>query len=274
MKWYVSYQINLFYCKFFFTKDPQGIAALKKSLELSPNNMQVLMALAVSYTNESIQSHALKMLTQWLHCHPKYKHLVPENLIQNVESNMASTLIRGPHLKEIQHIFLEAVKENPTEVDPDVQGALGVLFNLSSEFDKAVDCFRAALQVRPENAKVWNRLGASLANGSRSVEAVEAYQRALEIEPGFIRVRYNVGVCCMNLKAYKQSAEHLLTALNMQATSVTRSGLASSVTSSSQQMSESIWSTLKMVIALMGRTDLQEYTNNRNLNALNEAFKD
>ncbi|XP_055858917.1 peroxisomal targeting signal 1 receptor [Episyrphus balteatus] len=256
--------------------DPQSIAALKRSLALRPNNMRVLMALAVSYTNESLQSQALKSLTTWLHCHPKYSHLVPEHLLGPASNSLTSSLMRGPELKEIQHIFLEAVKQNPNEIDAEVQEALGVLFNLSSEFDKAVDCFQAALHVRPQNAKIWNRLGASLANGNRSVEAVEAYQRALEIEPGFIRVRYNVGVCCMNLKAYKQAAEHLLTALNLQASSAVRSELkeGAALSSSSSQMSDTIWTTFKMIISLMGRTDLHEHVNHRNLDALNEAFKD
>lgn len=238
--------------------------------------MRALMALAVSYTNESLQSQALKSLTTWLHCHPKYNHLVPDHLLGPASNSSTTSLMRGPELKEIQHIFLEAVKQNPNEIDAEVQEALGVLFNLSSEFDKAVDCFQAALHVRPQNAKIWNRLGASLANGNRSVEAVEAYQRALEIEPGFIRVRYNVGVCCMNLKAYKQAAEHLLTALNLQANSTVRSGLKEGavLSGSSSQMSDTIWTTFKMIISLMGRSDLHEYINDRNLNALNEAFKD
>lgn len=68
----------------------------------------------------------------------------------------------------------------------------------------------------PNDALLWNRLGATLANGGRSEEAVDAYRHALNLSPGFIRCRYNLGISCINLNAHRQAVDHLLTALNMQ----------------------------------------------------------
>ena len=65
---------------------------------------------------------------------------------------------------------------------------------------KTSDCFKAAL-----NPKLWNRLGATLANGNRPEDAMDAYHRAINIEPGYIRARYNA---CINLGAYNEVAEH------------------------------------------------------------------
>ena len=154
-------------------KDPNAIAALKKSLELNPSNLKVLMALAISYTNESYQNNALKMLNQWMKTNPKYSNLVPGGGEEaaGVEE-IASSRIRGMELEMTQELFLTAVQQNAAtnEFDVDVQEALGVLFNLSSEYEKAVDCFQAAVEMAPENAKLWNRLGASYANGNKPVE--------------------------------------------------------------------------------------------------------
>lgn len=154
-------------------KDPNAIVALKKALELNSSNLKVLMALAISYTNESYQNQALKMLNQWMRVNPKYTNLYNSVRGENAGvEELASSRIRGMELENTQELFLRAVQLNAesNEFDVDVQEALGVLFNLSSEYDKAVDCFQTAVQMSPENAKLWNRLGASFANGNRPTE--------------------------------------------------------------------------------------------------------
>lgn len=107
-------------------KDPNAIAALKKSLELQPNNGKVMMALAVSFTNESLQNQALKMLMSWLKNHPVYGALVPMPMENPTESNpdMPSSLIRGPELMEVQNLLLKAVQASSPNVDAELQVTL------------------------------------------------------------------------------------------------------------------------------------------------------
>lgn len=52
----------------------------------------------------------------------------------------------------VKDMYIEAAQRSldTGSVDADVQNGLGVLLNLNNENDKAVDCFKAALQIRPE----------------------------------------------------------------------------------------------------------------------------
>ncbi|KAK5601302.1 PEX5- protein [Crenichthys baileyi] len=189
-----------------------AIVSLQRCLELHPNNLPALMALAVSLTNTGMRHDACEALLRWLKHNPKYKHLLKAktHLIgsPNSQRRMSYALNAGRHesslLPEVKELFLEAAQHNSDSVDLDLQTGLGVLYNLSGEFNKAVEAFNTALSVRPEDYLLWNRLGATLANGDRSKEAVEAYTRALELHPGFIRSRYNLGISCINLGAHRR----------------------------------------------------------------------
>jgi peroxin-5 len=255
--------------------DSAAIAALKKCLELEPNNLTALMALAVSYTNESMQTQACATLKRWIKNNPKYQSLLPEenNASQHKTEafnygsayGLSSIITSGQH-QEVKDLFIEAARQSPNDLDADVQCGLGVLFNLSGEYDKAADCFQSALQVRPNDSSLWNRLGATLANGSQSEEAINAYREALALSPGFIRSRFNLGISCINLGAYREAAEHFLTVLNIQAA-------GRGLVGSRPLMSANIWSTLRMVMTLMNRTDLLPAVDERDLTKLNNEFQ-
>ena len=205
-------------------KETAAIRALEEALRLEPNNLTALMGLAVSYTNEGMDLNAYDVLERWLSV--RYPHVVKQHhSTRNDRHDDADwTLVsRGMRQDRIRDMFISAAQISPEgeAMDPDVQVGLGILFYSVEEYDKAVDCFSAALDstelrssyARSQRHLLWNRLGATLANSGHSEEAIAAYEEALNLRPNFVRARYNLGVACINMGCYDVAAQHLLRGL-------------------------------------------------------------
>ncbi|XP_073703184.1 peroxisomal biogenesis factor 5 isoform X3 [Garra rufa] len=260
-----------------------AISALRRCIDLKKDNLTALMALAVSFTNESLHRQACETLRDWLRHNLKYRHIIEQHEREKERENVRErekererfgSLLPEALFNEVQTLFLSSAGADPTRVDPELQCGLGVLFNLSGEYDKAVDCFSAALSVTPQDYLLWNKLGATLANGNRSEEAVAAYRRALELQPGFVRSRYNLGISCVNLGAHREAVEHFLEALSLQrqAAGDGEGGAGRGPGAAATVMSDNIWSTLRMALSMMGESSLYSAADRRDLDTLLAHF--
>ncbi|KAI4869269.1 TPR-like protein [Hypoxylon rubiginosum] len=257
-------------------KETAAIRALEQAKSLDPNNAPALMTLAVSYTNEGYDSIAYRTLERWLSI--RYPSVISPNELSS-PAEIGFTERQELH-DRVTKLFIQAARQSPggEHMDPDVQVGLGVLFYGAEEYEKAVDCFSAALASSALGSSnrqnqvhlLWNRLGATLANSGKSEEAIAAYEKALTLRPNFVRARYNLGVSCINMSCYEEAAGHLLAALNMHK-EVEKEGRekarellggqlsdAQLHTMTTQNRSTNLYDTLRRVFTQMNRRDLAE----------------
>jgi peroxin-5 len=137
-------------------KEIPAIAALQRAVQENPRNVEALINLAVSYTNEGQTNEAFATMERWF----KTKH--PEIPIP--------PLSQGQDMHDrLSNAFLQAVMKDAQHVDSNLQIALGLLYYNQMDYEKTIDCFTAALSTRLDDYLLWNRLGATLSNYGKSI---------------------------------------------------------------------------------------------------------
>ena len=223
--------------------DIQAIAAMNRALACDPNNLEVLLSLGVSYTNEFDQKSAILYLRQWLGTHPNYKVLIQNDVgPPDSSQNLTHTI----------NLFKNAAQNGRN--DADVYVALGVLYNLARQFEHAVSALRQALVLNSNDYSLWNKLGATLANSAHSGEALDAYRRALELKPNYMRAWTNMGISLANLGEYEDSAKYYVRALTL------------------NDKSNLVWGYLRTSLICGARDDLLGYADSNDLHALQQAL--
>ena len=221
--------------------DTTAIIPLMRSVEADPTNLEALLELGVSFTNELEEGQALRYLHSWLLNHPDFKHVPGDQPVDQAH---------------ITAMFVKASEFAPK--DPDVWTVLGVLYNLSRQYDMAEQAFVKACALDPKNYSLHNKLGATQANSSQqdgAQKAIQNYRRALELKPNYVRSWANMGISYANQTKYSAAAKYYLKALSL------------------NEKANHIWGYLRFCFACMNRHDLVAKTDQQDLDAFREEFK-
>ncbi|XP_078437572.1 peroxin 5 [Wolffia australiana] len=220
--------------------DQQAISSMLRAQEADPRNLEVLLALGVSHTNELEQASALKYLHGWLQNHPKYGSLTSQGQMEAL------------YHADVARLFNEAAQMSPE--DSDIHIVLGVLYNLSREYDKAINSFKTALKLKPQDYSLWNKLGATQANSVQSADAILAYQQALDLKPNYVRAWANMGISYANQGLYAESIRFYVKALSM------------------NPKADNAWQYLRISLSCASRNDMFDACDSRNLELLQKEF--
>ncbi|GAX85689.1 hypothetical protein CEUSTIGMA_g13104.t1 [Chlamydomonas eustigma] len=222
--------------------DQQAIAAMVKALNADPQGLDVLLSLGVSHTNELDTGEAVGYLGRWMAAHSRYSALAAEAGPPPDSSQALSHTIRLFNLASERH-----------SEDAELHVAVGVLHHLGRNYGMAIEAFERALKLRPQDYSLWNKLGATLANNSRSSEAVYAYQKALDLKPNYMRAWTNMGISLANMGEYDKSASFYVRAL----------GLNPNATQ--------VWGYLRTSLACAGRMDAMPAVDARDIAVLSKT---
>jgi len=243
-------------------EENNAIAAFLTCIQLDPYNLKALMHLGVSYTNDFEEHRALNYLKTWMLHNPDYQNAALSQQKQKVEEYMQfySGSVKDPMVtydntlhQEVTKMYLQALAIRPD--DPDLHTVLGVLYHISSDFDKAIEAFKTAVKLKPEDAALWNKLGATQANSTRSGEAVHAYQRALQLRPGFVRALANMAIAYANQGRHDEAVQTYLQTL------------------AHNPEANHVWSYLRISLSHLQRHDLIEISHKKNVELFRPFFQ-
>lgn len=210
-------------------EDKKAITCLNMAIECDPYNLEALLALGTSYVNELNSVKALETLRQWVEHHPKFQGI---EIQQDEYSD-------GTLMDEVMQLMLQVEHFAPNDVD--VLIVLGVLYNVSLDYDTAIDCFQKARNVSMEaggDYSILNKLAATYANNNLSEQAIPNYLTVLKLRPTYARGWLNLGISYANLNKYEDAAKSYVQALHL------------------NPNAKHIWSYLRIVFSCMEKFDL------------------
>jgi tetratricopeptide (TPR) repeat protein len=97
----------------------------------------------------------------------------------------------------------------------DMYQILGFMERQKNNGPQAITLFKQASQARPENAIIWNNLGAQYLEAKNYREAAPALDRAVQLQPGFAKAHLNLGNAYRGLKEYEKAQAEYQKALQL-----------------------------------------------------------
>ena len=134
-------------------EDKKAINCLQRSFEADPYNIDSLLAMGTSYVNEVDSLRAIDSLRSWVTHNPQFEGL-------KVEADEYSD---GSLIDEAVQLMLAVSAYDPTNCD--VQIVLGILYNVTQDYESAVECFNKAIQQRPNDYSLLNKVTSNKENG-------------------------------------------------------------------------------------------------------------
>jgi serine/threonine protein kinase/Flp pilus assembly protein TadD len=185
--------------KYFWTKDPQLIAAATQSaaraVQLNDQLIPVRMTLAHVYMVTGQLDKAVAEYQQVLERDPT---------VVEAEYRIGQAYQAQNKYPQAESAFKDVIARRPTYLDAYLD--LGALYYRQGHFDKAIEQFRSAIDLAPDVALGYQNLGGTYLAQGRYPEAIEVLKKGLAIK-GNADSWTNLGAAYMYVGQWENAAE-------------------------------------------------------------------
>ena len=191
-------------CLFQAGRRDEGMAALRRSVTLSPSNdiFWLNMGMVLMQSNEHGEAEA--SLRRALSAGPDSPA---------AHNYLGVVLLRTGRYGEAVLSFERALALNPE--DDTIHNNFGYARLEHGEVEAAHAYFRRAIEINPNNAMAHNNLGNALRALGDMAESMTSYQRAVEIDPGNPMARFNLGRALVDAGQPEAALAHLRAAVRL-----------------------------------------------------------
>lgn len=151
----------------------KAMGSLQQAATISPNNAERQVALGKIHLKKGNKEEGMKALAFASELDPKnatMQYEIGEVYLENgLEEKAATTFRHSLSLSEDVHVY----------------NRLGIALRRKNRYKEAIDEYRKALVVEPDNEGVHYNLGRALIENGQKSDARDAFKKALEIDPEF-----------------------------------------------------------------------------------------
>jgi predicted O-linked N-acetylglucosamine transferase (SPINDLY family) len=91
----------------------------------------------------------------------------------------------------------------------------GNVFIAQRKLPEAFECYKKAVELKPDYTEAYNNIGSALKDMGRAEEALEYYRKALEIVPNYLEATYNMGIVLAEVGKPAEAVEYYRKAIGL-----------------------------------------------------------
>ncbi|MEG4455093.1 tetratricopeptide repeat protein [Microcoleus sp. N9_A1] len=155
-----------------------------QALEIEPDFAEVYANLGSIYAQQ-------KQWQKSIECYQKAIKIKPN--LASPYRNLARVFLQSGQPQAGAECWYEALTLDINWAKPDEHFTLGNTLLELGQLDRAISCYRRAIQLQPSYADAYHNLGEVLSVMGQCEEAIAAYQKAIDLNPSFDAPHYGLG---------------------------------------------------------------------------------